>query len=610
VGEYTEEREMNVNKKALLVAVLGLSALGLTACKQPASNSTAMVEVDYEVERSWPEHFEEHRQHFTPKVYQIGDHKLWSINNPDDWAANSIVMEGETGLIVYDTGLSHEHGEAIMAEVRKLSDKPVTHIFYSHHHPDHYNGTTAMASREDVQAGKVKIYAWDNFVEEMNSEWGATAPAQAIRAVYYVGIALPEEDAHYHGCCGEKYGGESGYIPPTDTFSENTSITLDGIDMEVFYTGGEAKSEFGLYLPAYKTAVVGDELFHSVPNMYTIRGAKFREPAGYMRAVDAVLNFDVEYLLGSHLVPIEGKQNIRNQVIKFRDLVQWINDQSIRYINKGYGIEELKAQFTEVPEYLENGAFSTEMYGSFRHIAPQMFTGLMGYFSGDAIEYRPTEPVELASRHIKLMGGRDRVYNAAAEAYNDDDPQFAAELLTYLIRVDHDDMQARKLKAAAFRKLGYAELNTTWRSWYLTSALELEGEVSPMDVVAEMKDVVFAKLDHQPAIDIIEGLRYRVKAEEVGEDNLVMTYHITDTQEKLTAELRNGVLVVTAGLAEDADVGLTMTRDTFNQMVKKQIDVKQAISDDVIELKGNPFKLRAFGNAFDENPFMERLAVR
>jgi alkyl sulfatase BDS1-like metallo-beta-lactamase superfamily hydrolase len=378
----------------------------------------------------------------------------------------------------------------------------------------------------------------------------------------------------------------------------------------VFYTGGEAKSEFGIYIPAYKAAVVGDELFHSVPNMYTIRGAKFREPAGYIRAVDALLEYDVEYMLGSHLVPIEGKDNIRQQIIKFRDLVQWINDQSIRYINKGYGIEELKAQFTEVPGYLDNGAFSTEMYGSFRHIAPQMFAGLMGYFSGDAIEYRPTEPVESARRHIALMGGRDKVFNAAAKAYNKGDSQFAAELLTYLIRVDHQDMQARKLKAAAFRKLGYAELNTTWRSWYLTSALELDGEISPTMVVGEIRDMIVAQLDNKPALDIISGLRYRVKAEDVGEDHLIVNYQLTDTGEKVSAELRNGVLVVKPELNPQAHASLTMARATFNQLVKKELEPLAAIKAGVIEFEGNPLKLSAFGKAFDNNPFMERLAVR
>ena len=587
----------------MLVPALLLMASG---CSQPNPSS------EITVQSHQPEVFEEHRKHFEPKVYQIGNHKLWSINNSDDWPANSIVVEGDNGLIVYDTGLTHQQGEEILAEIRKFSDKPITTIFYSHHHPDHFGGTTGLVSASDVKAGKVKIFAWDNFVEEMNSEFGPTAPAQAVRVIYYNGMALPKEENHYHGCCGTKYqGGHAGYIAPTDTFSENTSLTIEGIELDIFYTGGEAKSEFGIYFPQFKAVTVGDEIFHSVPNIYTIRGAKYREPEGYIRAVDAVLSYDVEYLLGSHLVPITGKQKIKETVTKYRDLVQWINDQSIRYINKGYGIEELKAQFTKVPDYLENGSFSQEMYGSFRHIAPQIFTGLMGYFSGDAIEYRPTAPVESARRHIKLMGGRDQVYAAAKEAYNKDGFQFSAELLTYLIRVDHDDSAARQLKAHAFRQMGYAEVNTTWRSWYLTSALELEGKVSPREEGQNlMKQYGATRLDSMSAKDILEVLRYRVKAEDVQDDQLTITYHLTDTNEKVTTQLRNSVLLVIDGLAENADASLTMTRDTFIKIAKKETDMAQALLDGLVNYEGSILSLRAFGKAFDEYIFMDRLVVR
>ncbi len=595
-----------IKKISLLLAPLLFAITTITGCSQQSPDT------DLSVETSKPKMFEEHRQFFTPQVYQIGGHKLWSINNADDWPSNSVVVEGDNGLLVYDTGLSHEQGVQILAEIRKFSDKPITTIFYSHHHPDHFGGTTGLVDEADVKAGKVKIYAWDNFVEEKNSEFGPTSPAQTVRVIYYLGLALPETEEHYHGCCGTKYkGSHAGYIAPTDTFSENTKLNIEGIDLEVFYTGGEAKSEFGIYFPKFKAVTVGDEIFHSVPNIYTIRGAKYREPEGYIRAVDAVLNYDVEHLLGSHLVPISGKQKIKETVTKYRDLVQWINDQSIRYINKGYSIEELKAQFTQVPEYLENGSYSDEIYGSVRHIAPQIFTGLMGYFSGDAIEYRPTEPVEFASRHIKLMGGHDKVYAAAREAFDDNDFQFAAELLTYLIRVDHDDMQARTLKAAAFNKMGYAEANTTWRSWYLTSALELQGKINPREIGEDlMKKFGLSKLENMPALEILEMLRYKVKSEEVEDDQLTITYHLTDSNEKVTTQLRNSVLLVNEGLAENPDASLTMTRDTFIRIAAKEIDMPKALLDGLADYEGSLLSLRAFGNAFDKSSFMERMAVR
>ena len=112
------------------------------------------------------------------------------------------LLRGKTDSLVYDTGLSRENGEAILAEIKKFSSKPIKVIFYSHHHTDHYNGTDALVSQEDVASGKVKIYAWENFEEELASEFGATGPIQALRLGYYTGVFLSPEDDHHHGCCG------------------------------------------------------------------------------------------------------------------------------------------------------------------------------------------------------------------------------------------------------------------------------------------------------------------------------------------------------------------------------------------------------------------------
>ena len=99
----------------------------------------------------------------------------------------------------------------------------------------------------------------------------------------------------------------------------------------------------------------------------------------------------------------------------------------------------------------------------------------------------PTPPVESARRHIALMGGRDRVLSEAKQAMDAGDAQWAAELSTYLIRVNHEDRDARAVKAAAFRKLGYASINTNWRNWYLASAHELDGTLDTGAVTARAR---------------------------------------------------------------------------------------------------------------------------
>ena len=82
---------------------------------------------------------------------------------------------------------------------------------------------------------------------------------------------------------------------------------------------------------------------------------------------------------------------------------------------------------------------------------------------------------ERSRRLVQLMGGGAAVLRAAQQAYKADDFQWAAELATLLLDNDASDTQARDIKAAAFRQMGYASININWRNWYLTSAMELEG---------------------------------------------------------------------------------------------------------------------------------------
>jgi alkyl sulfatase BDS1-like metallo-beta-lactamase superfamily hydrolase len=563
----------------------------------------------YKVERSFPPYFLEHKKYFEPKVYKIGDYPVWSINNTDNWAVNSILIEGDDGLIVYDTGISRGNGEAFMKEIRKISDKPIVAIFYSHHHPDHYSGTDAIVSLEDVRSGKIKIYAWDNFEHGKEHEFGATGPSQAIRIGYYIGSLLPKEDNHHHGCCGSRYVGTSGYIPPTDTFSKDTDLTIASVKMRAFLTGGEAASEFGLYLPDYKIAIVADEILPSVPNLYTLRGGKFRDANGYIRAMDAVLALDVEHLLGTHLIPMSGRKKIIDTVTRYRDMVQWIHDQSLRYINKGYTMAELKQQFQEVPDWFENEPFSKEMYGTLEHIAPQMYAGYVGYFNGDPIEYKPTPPVEFAKRHIWLMGGRDKVYANARKAFNNDDPQWAAELLTYLIRVDHNDMEARRLKAACFRRLGYAEENTTWRSWFLTAAMELDGALDVKKVAEVISWLLRVDPRNVSVGEAFKNYRYRVAAEKAKDRHIILSIELTDDDD-VTLELRNGVLIDRDGVDPKADLTVTLDRKTFNAIASDEADFEEAVDQGKVKLKGDIQTYHEFWGYFDNDVFADRVVVR
>jgi glyoxylase-like metal-dependent hydrolase (beta-lactamase superfamily II) len=58
---------------------------------------------------------------------------------------NSVVIEMKDHLIVVESPLNDERALAVLAEIRKLSSKPIKYLVVSHHHFDHSGGVRAFA---------------------------------------------------------------------------------------------------------------------------------------------------------------------------------------------------------------------------------------------------------------------------------------------------------------------------------------------------------------------------------------------------------------------------------------------------------------------------------
>lgn len=549
-----------VYRLILPLAVTLLASGGPAVWAQPASKAPPNP---YQVERSWPPYFLEHQKLFTEKAgtYKAGKYPVWTVHVPGGWIGNSTIIEGDDGLIVYDTSVNVDAGAFIAREIRKISDKPIKAIFYSHHHTDHYNGTSALVTPEQVEDGSVKIYAWDNFEEEVANEFGAIMPRQLMGIFYYGPDLLPPEEKHYHGCCAPRVlGGKSGYIPPTDTFSEDTELTIAGVRIQVFYTGGEAISEFGLYLPDFDMVLIADEFFYALANIHSIRGSKPRLPENYMKALDTVREIKPEWLLGSHIMPIQGRDDIQRYVTTSHDAIQYLWDQGIRYINKGYTPAELQQQFRELPPYLDIAPYTRPMYGTPWIIAPELYTGWVSWFGGDATDLSPTEPVTKARRYVEMMGGRDKVLATAKQAFADGDGQFAAELTQLLVRIDNNDWDARHLKAASLRQRGYQEINTIARAWYLNGANELDGKVNPAGLMQLGMQSFQAGLSGG---ELLESWRYQVDPDKAGDSRVVLGFEFTDSGESYAVELRNSILEIRPG---PLPAGIPAVRLTAQQL--------------------------------------------
>ncbi len=512
----------------------------------------------YDVERSFPDYFLEHRRLTVEQqgTYRCGELPVWTVYCPAGLLGNSTIIEGPDGLIVYDTGVNLDAGEVIAAEIAKVSDKPVKAIFYSHHHTDHYNGASAIVDPAAVAAGEVDVYAWQNFRAEMANEFGEILQRQAMGAGYYGGAFLSPDDRHHHGIGTLPTGGAPGFIPPTKLLSGDATLQIAGLEVRVFYTGGEAISEFGLYLPEFDMIAIADEFFTGIPNMHTIRGSKPRIPDNYIGALNTVLDIRPEWLVGSHIRPIQGKDEIAEHVGKYADATKYLWDQSVRLINKGYTPVELQHALKDLPDELWDAPYTVPMYGTPFTSVPEFFTGWVSWFTGDSTDMLPSPPAHKAKRLAGLMGGVDKLLDAAKADHAAGDHQLAAELAQIALRADPENEDARLVKAAALRARGYQELNPIARSWYLTGALELEGAMDPGQVLAAYGAMMSVD---KSVVDTVRGWRYQLDAGKAKGVDLAVGIRDADSGAEVTVRVRNRVLHVQDGIADGADVVIEAT---------------------------------------------------
>jgi alkyl sulfatase BDS1-like metallo-beta-lactamase superfamily hydrolase len=83
-------------------------------------------------------------------------------------------------------------------------------------------------------------------------------------------------------------------------------------------------------------------------------------------------------------------------------------------------------------------------------------------------------------RFVDAVGGHSAAVDIATQAIENDDLQWAATILSYLVFSDKENQGYRGLLALVFRHIGFREESGIMRNFYLTGALELEDGVKPV----------------------------------------------------------------------------------------------------------------------------------
>jgi linear primary-alkylsulfatase len=215
-------------------------------------------------------------------LFEVTD-GIYQVRNQD--LSNMTIIEGDTGVVVFDPMVSAETAKAGMdLYFKHRGNKPVLAVMYTHSHVDRYGGVRGVVDEADVVSGKVKIVAPIGFLDHAIAENVMAGTAMSRRASYMYGNLLP---AGPQGQIGAGLGtttsaGTITLIPPSD-FIDHTGQTmkLDGLAYEFINApGSEAPAEMLVYIPEKKSVERGRRYHtHSAQHLFTARCENSRAAA-------------------------------------------------------------------------------------------------------------------------------------------------------------------------------------------------------------------------------------------------------------------------------------------------------------------------------------------
>ena len=489
-------------------------------------------------------------------LFQVAD-GIYQVRGMD--ISNMTIVEGDTGVIVIDPLISAETAAASIALYRKnRGDRPVAAVIYTHSHADHFGGVEGVLPGG---AGGVPILAPEGFMEHAVSENVYAGGAMNRRAAYMYGAMLDRSPV---GQVSTGLGiatseGALGLIPPTvDVTRTGQEETIDGVRIVFQITPGtEAPSEMNFYFPAQRALCLAENATHNLHNLLTLRGALVRDPriwARYLNEAIEMFGAGTDVAFASHHWPTWGTENVTRYLSEQRDLYAYLHDQTLRMLNNGStGMEA--AEDMQLPPALEGAWHARGYYGSVSHNVKAIYQRYMGWFDGNPTSLWQHPPQAAATRYVEVIGGQQAVRDKARSYAEAGDLRFAAELLKHAVFADPDDTAAREALAGVYERLGYGSENATWRSFYLSGALELrEGSKPPPigDLGAGMAGALTIE-------ELFDTLAIRVDGPRAAGQSVVIDWNFTDAGNTVRLALSNGALIQTVNPQAEGTADLTLT---------------------------------------------------
>ena len=393
--------------------------------------------------------------------------------------------------------------------------------------------------------------------------------------------------------------GNISYISPNILFNDTLETTYSGINITLISAPGPSPEQIFVWIPEKSVLLSSDLAYESFPNLYSMSGLEDVDIQSWIDAIDTMRELNSTFLVPSHLMPARGFENVSDILISYRDAISYLVQQTIRYINQGYNVDEI-TEILELPSYLKDHSWLQERTGKLSWIVRQIYSYIVGWNSGDATWFNPITLQERGSKIVSGFGGLNATLDEIKRSIDNEEYSWAAELSTYLIYAFPDNKQAKLLKADALRILGWENPTSGGRNWYLTQANILDGKINSSNLqMLPSTNVVDQILPTLSIDDLLFNMLFKLDPAKSPDDDLILGIYLNDTEEGFTLEIRNDVVEYEDSFPDEYDIALYTDSDTLKEVLVGKAKLLDKIIAKKVSIDGDIRDFTKFVRSFD-----------
>jgi cyclase len=243
------------------------------------------------------------QQPFT--VSQLTQNVYWVAGG----GGNSGIVIGTNGVIVIDAKTSADGGKELLADVAKLTSKPVTTLIETHSDGDHVNGAASFP------AG-ITIIAHENNKKEQEAALAAG------------GRGAPPAD----------------HLPTRVVTKDKEDVTIDGVKLELLHWApAHTSGDLVVYLPAERIVFTGDIFAMQLPDPL-IHLEKHGSSEGWIASAKGIEALDAD-----RFVPGHGDVQTKAQIAARVSSAQAKRARIAAMVKDGKSLEEIQAAVDPAP---------------------------------------------------------------------------------------------------------------------------------------------------------------------------------------------------------------------------------------------------------------------